>query len=76
MVQAVLTEDFTYRTDRPTYYPGWLEMADAGWRVRPVPWFGSPDLRALTGANAFLTIAPGDHHYPAGQIVTVLTTND
>jgi molybdopterin molybdotransferase len=76
MLQAVLTEDFTYRTDRPTYYPGWLELADAGWRVRPVPWFGSPDLRALTGANAFLTIAPGDHQYPAGQIVTVLTTND
>jgi molybdopterin molybdotransferase len=76
MVQADLTEDFAYRTDRPTYYPGWLAMGDAGWQIRPVPWFGSPDLRSLTQANAFLLISPGDHRFQSGQIFTVLKIED
>src|SRR5439155_11470645 len=47
MAQATLAEDFAYRTDRPTYYPARLERHKSGWEVRPVPWFGSPDLRGL-----------------------------
>jgi molybdopterin molybdotransferase len=76
MVEAVLTEDFTYRTDRPTYYPGWLETANTGWRIRPVPWFGSPDLRALTQSNAFLFVPSGDHQLKPGQTLPVLKTED
>ena len=75
-VQAVLTEDFNYRTDRPTYYPCWLETGDAGWRVRPVPWFGSPDLRAITRANAFMVVPAGDHQFRSGQILPVLQVED
>ena len=43
---AMLAEDFPYRTDRPTYHPAWLEASAGACRVKVVPWFGSPDLRA------------------------------
>jgi molybdopterin molybdotransferase len=74
MVQAVLTEDFAYRTDRPTYHPAWLETYDGRWQVRPVPWFGSADLRGVTPANAFVVLPPGDHHHRAGHCFAVLST--
>jgi molybdopterin molybdotransferase len=74
MVQARLAEDFAYRTDRPTYHPAWLEMSEQGWRVRIVKWFGSPDLTALAGANAFVLLPPGDHRHAAGQVFPVLKT--
>src|SRR5947207_8760990 len=48
VVQAELSEDFPYRTDRPTYHPAALEMSEQGWRVWMVPWFGSADLLGLT----------------------------
>jgi molybdopterin molybdotransferase len=76
LVEAVLAEDFAYKTDRPTYYPAWLDATDRGWRVRPVPWFGSPDLRGLAAANAFAFFPPGDHRYQAGQVCTVLKVED
>lgn len=72
VVRAVLVEDFPYRTDRPTYHPARLEDGPDGWRVRIVPWFGSPDLRALTQANAFAVLPVGDHHHRAGQRLEVL----
>jgi molybdopterin molybdotransferase len=72
LVRAALAEDYAYRTDRPTYYPAVLELVDSGWRVRPVPWYGSPDLRGLTGANAFVVFPPGDHRHLAGQVFDVL----
>jgi molybdopterin molybdotransferase len=75
-VEATLTEDFNYKTDRPTYYPSWLELAGKGFQVRPVPWFGSPDLRALTKANAFMLFAAGEHQICSGQVVTVMKTED
>jgi molybdopterin molybdotransferase len=74
LVQAELTEDFPYKTDRPTYYPARLESGANGWRVRPVPWFGSPDLRALVAADAFVVFPVGDHRYRAGQVFSVLRT--
>jgi molybdopterin molybdotransferase len=74
LVRAVLAEDFAYRTDRPTYHPAWLEAGDDGWRVRAVPWFGSPDLRGLTRANAFVLFPAGDHRHRAGQTYSVLST--
>jgi molybdopterin molybdotransferase len=74
MAQAVLAEDFTYKTDRPTYFPAWLEWSDQVWRVRPVPWFGSADLRGLTRANAFVLFPPGEHQHHAGHVFPVLST--
>jgi molybdopterin molybdotransferase len=71
-VPAVLAEDFSYRTDRPTYHPARLEVSPAGWRVRPVPWFGSADLRGLAKADALLPLPAGDHRHRAGQAFDVV----
>jgi molybdopterin molybdotransferase len=71
-VPATLAEDFPYRTDRPTYHPARLEVTPGGWRVRPVPWFGSADLRGLTQADALLPLPAGDHRHRAGQAFDVL----
>jgi molybdopterin molybdotransferase len=73
LLQATLPEAFTHRSDRPTYHPAWLERGEHGWQVRPVPWFGSPDLRSLARANAFLVLPAGELHYPAGQNCAVLS---
>jgi molybdopterin molybdotransferase len=70
-LQAALAEDFAYPTDRPTYHPAWLDAGATGWRVRPVPWFGSADLRGLTRANALMLLPAGDLPHPAGQPFSV-----
>jgi molybdopterin molybdotransferase len=67
-----LAEDFTYSTDRPTYHPALIEPAAVGEQVRPVPWKGSPDLRALTAANALLVIPAGEQRYVAGEALHAL----
>jgi molybdopterin molybdotransferase len=75
-VQACLAEDFAYRTDRPTYHPARLEVADDGWRVRPVPWFGSSDLRALAQADSLVLFPPGDNVHRAGQAFPVIRMDE
>ena len=75
-VQAALAEDFAYRSDRPTYHPARLEMSESGWSVRPVCWFGSPDLRGVAGGNAFVVFPEGDHQHRAGQRFPVLCVED
>jgi molybdopterin molybdotransferase len=72
MQSLPLAEDFPYATDRPTYHPAKIEPAAVGERVRPVPWHGSPDLRALTAANALLVLPEGDHKHKIGQPLPVL----
>jgi molybdopterin molybdotransferase len=76
ILAATLMKDFAYRTDRPTYHPAWLHMAEHGPLVEPVPWFGSPDLRSVMSANAFMVIQPGDHQYKAGGRFEVLCVED
>jgi molybdopterin molybdotransferase len=76
LVTAALAEDFTYRTDRPTYHPARLEIGEGGWRVRPVPWYGSPDLRAVAAANAFVLFPVGDHQHRAGELFPVLRVEE
>ena len=75
-VQASLSEDFENRTDRPTYRPARLSASGTGWRVQPVPWFGSPDLRGVTDANAFVVLPEGEHHHRAGEVFSVLCVED
>ncbi|MBI2807393.1 MAG: molybdopterin molybdotransferase MoeA [Planctomycetes bacterium] len=73
LVQATLTKDHPYRTDRPTYHPARLSWCDdAGWAVEPTAWFGSPDLRGLSPANAFVVLPEGDHVHRAGDRLPVL----
>lgn len=70
--QAAVAEEFQYATDRPTYHPAILESVGGENRVRQVPWFGSPDLRALTKANALMLLSAGSKTYPAGTSMPVL----
>jgi len=73
VVQAVLEADFAYRTDRPTYHPARLtQRPDGRWEVGAVPWFGSPDLLALTRANGLMVIPAGGGQYVRGAVVDVL----
>ncbi len=72
-ISAILSADFSYRTDRPTYHPARLEASSTGWKVRPVPWIGSADLRALTEANALMLVPAGDLRHRAGRTFEVLS---
>ncbi len=67
-----LAQDFRYATDRPTYHPAKIEAGAVGDQVRPVPWSGSADLRALTAANALMLLPPGDYSYRKGAAMSVL----
>ncbi len=75
-VQAELEVDFPYRTERPTYHPAALRTDERGWRVRLVPWFGSPDLLGLTRANALAVLPAGDHQHKAGQCLPVMCLDE
>jgi molybdopterin molybdotransferase len=71
-VTLPLAADYRYATDRPTYHPARIEPTEVGEQVRPVPWHGSPDLRALTAANALLLLPAGDHTHRADQPLPAL----
>jgi molybdopterin molybdotransferase len=72
VVSLPLAVDFAYSTDRPTYHPARIESNEGGEQVWPVPWLGSPDLRALTAANALMVVPEGDHRHRAGGRLPVL----
>jgi molybdopterin molybdotransferase len=76
VVDAALDADYAYNTDRPTYHPAFLTMTANGYRVRVVPWFGSPDLRGLLRANALVVLPPGDLLHKAGQVYSALPFED
>jgi molybdopterin molybdotransferase len=67
-----LTADFVHRSDRPTYHPARLSAADGQWRVEPLTWLGSADLRTFVEANALAIFAPGQRTYRAGDSITAL----
>ena len=71
-VSLPLADDLPYSTDRPTYHPAIVEPAATGEQVRMVPWHGSPDLKALTAANALVLLPPGNHVHRASQPLPVL----
>jgi molybdopterin biosynthesis enzyme len=74
-VRAALAEDFRHRSDRPTYHPAVLVETAQGRRVRPVAWLGSPDLKALTRADALVVFPPGDAMLSAGETFDVFPLN-
>lgn len=63
-----LSEPLSANHDRPTYHPA-VVAADS---VRPLPWQGSADLRALLPANGYVVIPPGEVRYAAGDVVSVI----
>ena len=69
-----LTEPFTHRGDRPTYWPGircGYDHERGTGLVSPCKWQGSGDLRGIVAADCFLCFPPGDKHYSAGDEVAV-----
>jgi molybdopterin molybdotransferase len=69
-----ITEPFTHRGDRPTYWPGVRRGYDperGTGLVSPCKWHGSGDLRGLIAADCFLCFPAGDKHYSAGDEVAV-----
>ena len=76
VVQATLAEDLLHKSDRPTYHPAFLAESAEGRTVRARLWFGSPDLRSITQANAFLVLPAGEQRYRAGERLPVLLTDD
>lgn len=69
---ARLTGEFSLKSDRTTYYPGLLTATGDGWDATPTPWLGSPDLRAISGANCFIVFEPDREKYQQGEVVHVL----
>lgn len=65
-----VSEPFSARHDRPTYHPAVIG-ADS---VRPLPWQGSADLRALLPANGYIVLPPGEVSFAAGEVVNVIQT--
>jgi molybdopterin molybdotransferase len=76
VIAATLAKDFVSRSDRATYHPARLQMTDAGWMVTPVAWFGSPDLRGVLAANAFMVVGAGERHYKVGGRFEVLCVEE
>ena len=69
---ARLAADFTFRGDRPTYYPAQIEAKDDGLIVQPANWQGSADLRSTVDSNGLAVFPPGDRELSAGDRVDVL----
>jgi molybdopterin molybdotransferase len=69
VVPAALTQSFTQRGDRPTYYPARLEFTQGAFHVTPVAWKGSADLAGLVPANALAHFPAGERQFEAGEIV-------
>jgi molybdopterin molybdotransferase len=76
IVRATLEDDLKHQSDRPTYHPARLSEGAEGRTVRVRPWFGSPDLRSTSAANAFLVLPAGQQQYHAGERMSVLLTDD
>lgn len=76
VVRATLAEDLPHKSDRPTYHPACLSEGPEERTVRARPWFGSPDLRSITQANAFLVLPAGEQLYRTGERMSVLLTDD
>ncbi|MGL4421423.1 MAG: molybdopterin molybdotransferase MoeA, partial [Gemmataceae bacterium] len=68
-VSLILEADFQADNNRPTYHPAVVH--ESGSTVRALPWFGSPDLRGVSAANAFLVLPPGVVSFSAGESVMV-----
>jgi molybdopterin molybdotransferase len=71
-IEAPLASAIHHRSDRPTYHPAKLEEDSSGRVVRPLPWFGSPDLRGLAGADSLVVFPAGDGDYAIGERVPVI----
>jgi molybdopterin molybdotransferase len=73
-VPIPLAGSLTAKNDRPTYVPAATESSTQ-LCVRPVPWFGSADLRGLLTADALLSLPAGKVEWRDGELVPTLFLN-
>ncbi|MCX7603158.1 MAG: molybdopterin molybdotransferase MoeA [Bryobacteraceae bacterium] len=66
---AALAEPFRHKPGLTRFLPARLED---GARIRPIPWGGSGDIRALALANCFLVADPDRPAYEAGELIRLL----
>jgi len=71
-IRFPLAVPFAHRGDRPTYHPARLESVEAGYRIRPLDWAGSADLRTAALADGFAIFPAGDRTYPPDEPVGYL----
>lgn len=69
---AKLAVDFRYPVHRLTYHPARTEFADGELRIQPLEWRGSPDMKSLCGADAFVILPPGEQPRLANSTVRFL----
>ncbi len=69
---AVLSQAHPHDGGRPTYWPALLSFHGDAWRVEPLPWQGSGDLRTLTKANSLCFFPAGARTYAVGETVEVV----
>ena len=70
--QATLAEDVVGRPALTRLLPARLWPNRARPEIRLVPWVGSGDLRANSGANCYALFPEGQERFVAGDVVTVL----
>jgi molybdopterin molybdotransferase len=70
-----LASKFETDNNRPTFGPGKLIATPDGLKLEPIDWFGSADLRALSGANALWSVDAGKHAFAVGDRVPTLLLN-
>ena len=71
-VEAVLSREFVQRSGRLTYHPARLDCHEGRWRVDPLVWKGSGDLRTLVAANALAIFPAGEQTFAPGDTIDVL----
>ena len=69
---ALLRDRFTAVGKRTVYHPARLCRVSEVPEIECVPWHGSGDLRALSGANALAIFPAGDTPFEIGQAVSYL----
>lgn len=67
IVPMPLAEAIAEVNDRPTYRPAKVEDG----AVRPLPWAGAPDLRAMVAADALLVLPTGESRLDRGMPANV-----
>lgn len=69
---AELESDFQFSDPRPTYLPARMEAQGTGWRVKPVDWKGSFDLKSTASSNALMVLPAGPNDLVRGALVEVV----
>lgn len=70
-IRAVLARPVKDASNRRSYLPAWLLIADGRAMVESLKWGGSSDLVAFMKANALLIVPEDTHEIAAGELVEV-----